>query len=210
MTLVQIIQAEQINKNEITSLRAKIEDIDAQMKALQSKIGVAIGIGVTLIFWPDKPKETLSKNLIQVLRNSERLLQTMVGNDRANPSASAAETTLIGEIASAIKNSKSVLGQEMYGIIGSNLAQENWSSILASTERIHRHLAQMIQLLQPEPSRLNHSFAEPLAVRTDRVSYTCTALTEIIRSPDSAKDNPFRLPFLHRSGNLWLTPKFIS
>lgn len=37
VNFVQIIQAEQNNQNEITSLKAKIEDIDSTMKALQAK-----------------------------------------------------------------------------------------------------------------------------------------------------------------------------
>lgn len=37
VTLVQIVQAEQTNKNEVTSLKAKIEELNAQIRALQSK-----------------------------------------------------------------------------------------------------------------------------------------------------------------------------
>lgn len=38
VNFVQIVQAEQNNRNEITSLKAKIEDLDAETKALQAKL----------------------------------------------------------------------------------------------------------------------------------------------------------------------------
>ncbi|UBF27803.1 FUSC family protein [Kovacikia minuta CCNUW1] len=175
-------------------------------------IGVAIGIGVTLTFWPDNPRKALSDNLVRMLSNCGQLVQSMVaGNWRRQEAegrgqkvqlvqsmvvgdrpVSHLESQLLDELDSSIQKSKSVLSQEMYGVVGGQLAQENWSNLLAAGDRLHRHLSAMLKLIDLEPDRLGFQFAEPLTLLADRISHTCTVLEEMVQSLEATHSNPFR------------------
>lgn len=164
-------------------------------RVMDNWIGVMIGIAITLIFWSENPRQTLSDNLIQVLHNTDQLFQAIIDGYCKETKQVVAGSNLLNEISSRIQKSKSVLNQEMYGIVGSHLAQENWSDLLAIEMRLHRYLATMLKTVQKLDSSLFHQFAEPLTQLAQQFSTTCTALIQTVQSTDAAKSNllKFRL-----------------
>lgn len=159
----------------------------ASNRVLDNWIGVVIGIGITLLFWPDNPKKTLSDSIIKFLRNSNQLFQEIVAYYQAGEGQKSVNSSLITEMTSNIQQSESILKKEMYGFVGNKLAQENWSNLLAIERRLCRHLSVMFKTLQQSnSSQLRHQFTGPLMLIAHQVSATCDALTQIVQSTDSA------------------------
>lgn len=164
-------------------------------RVMDNWIGVMIGIAITLIFWSETPRQKLSENLIQVLHNIDQLFQAIVDGYCTERKQVVAGSDLLNEISSCIQKSKRVLDQEMYGVVGSHLAQENWSELLAIAERLHRYLATMLKEVQKLDSSLFPQFAEPLTQLAQQLSATCTALIQTVQSTDAAKSNLLKFRF---------------
>jgi len=158
-------------------------------RVLDNWIGVIIGIGITLLFWPDNPKKTSSDSTIKFLRNSNQLFQEIVAHHQAGESQKSITSSLINEMTSNIQQSESLLNKEMYGFVGNKLAQENWSNLLAVERRLCRHLSVMLKALQQSnSSQLRYQLTEPLTLITHQISITCDALTQVVQStPATAK-----------------------
>lgn len=151
-------------------------------RVLDNWIGVVIGVAVTLLFWPDHPRKTLLDNLIQVLSDSDQAFQTIVAVYRSEKSREPVASHLITEMTSRIEQSESLLKQEMYGPVGSQLAEENWSALLAAERRLCRYLSVMLKALQRSHSRLlSRQFVESLVLMSQQVSAICADLTQVVQ-----------------------------
>lgn len=113
-------------------------------RILDNGIGVAIGTLITVIFWPDNPRQTLVDNYSQVLASFDRLLEDIIHNFLRSEKINLDE--LFSQSRDQIQRNLTLLDQSMYGWKGHQIARENWSELLASQKRILRYLTVMFNL----------------------------------------------------------------
>jgi uncharacterized membrane protein YgaE (UPF0421/DUF939 family) len=119
-------------------------------RLIDNGIGVLVAILMTLLFWPDNPRQILNTYLDQVVGDCDRVFQTCLSNILSEIPQPVETTELLTQIAETIKKSESILEKSHYGWVGHQLVQDNWSDIIAIQRRLRRHLLVMSQLMAPQ------------------------------------------------------------
>ncbi len=142
-------------------------------RVYENGIGVFIGTGVTLLFWPERPRQILQRHLGHVLEQTHQgLQQTLQGGELTQHTA---------EMRRLIKASEDLLQRSLYGFLGRQLIQDNWSDWIARERRLYRHLLAMnrirkgaqpnplLALFKPDLDRLYQDFLRACGVLQTRI-----------------------------------------
>jgi uncharacterized membrane protein YccC len=165
-------------------------------RVLDNSIGVFLGIAVTALFWPEHPRQLLQNYLIKILEHSDQCLQRVIGQARGGENSQVELEQRTTEIYNLIQQSDSLLTKSLYGFLGRQLVQDNWSDVLATERRLRRHLLAMTRIVKDNhQNSLLPVFADQLQRLAMAVSQTCTTLTKLIRA---GKSTALELPDLHR------------
>lgn len=156
-------------------------------RVVDNGIGVIVATVVTLLFWPDNPRQTLTDNLVRVLQNGNQIFQTLIEKALKGENPETETIPLITEMTQVVQQSETLLNKSMYGMVGRELAQDNWSDLIATERKLRRHLFAMTQTLKEEPSQFILLFTEELRQLTERVSVTCKMITSYVQSAHTAR-----------------------
>jgi uncharacterized membrane protein YccC len=166
-------------------------------RVFDNSIGVFVATVVTVLFWPEQPRLTLQNYLIQVLVNCHQCLHKIVNSvgDEASSLAEIEQHTT--EIYQLIQQSDSLLSRSLYGFLGRQLVQDNWSDLLATERRLRRHLLGMTRIVRDNrQNSLMPLFSEQLQRLAGEVSDLCAVMTELIRGGMASKAAAVELPNL--------------
>lgn len=165
-------------------------------RVFDNSIGVFVGTAVTVCFWPERPRAILQNNLIRVSHLSAQGMQAVIsGNDRDASQAVLERQTI--EINKLAKESEALLNRSLYGFLGRNLVQDNWSDRIALERRLRRHLMAMGRILRPvEPNPLVTVFAAELQRLSLQISEICESVTEVLRQGTGPTVDQATLPTL--------------
>lgn len=156
-------------------------------RVADNSIGVIIGTVVTILFWPDNPRETLQNNLVSVLQKCDRIFQSIIKSGVQGEKPLFTNDPLIAQISATVRESESLLEKSIYGFAGRSLVQDNWSHLISIQRRLKRHLLVMKQTFQADqPNQLINKFAEDLTHLAQEISGACTVMIASIQSGNSA------------------------
>ncbi len=156
-------------------------------RVLDNSIGVFVGIAVTALFWPERPRQRLQNYLIKILEHSNQCLQKVVAQAGGGENSQIELEQRTTEIYQLIQQSDSLLSKSLYGFLGRQLVQDNWSDILATERRLRRHLLAMTRIVRDNhQNSLLPVFSDQLQRLAMAVSQTCVTLSDLIRSGKSA------------------------
>ncbi|GFE70513.1 hypothetical protein [Chroococcus sp. FPU101] len=143
-------------------------------------IGIAFGMAVTLLFWPQSTQNNLNRNLIQVLQDIPRLFRTIIDCYLAIDLADNG-TNLLNRIQKATQSSFKILAGSSHEFESETLVQENWSGILAIQSQLTRQLSDLI-ILKKQPQNLAHQFTVELNQLAEHLTQSCKALINLTHS----------------------------
>ncbi len=166
-------------------------------RILDNSIGVFVATAVTILFWPERPRLTLQNYLVQILASCDQGLQQIVCSVGGKVTSLAELEQHTAEMYRLIQQSDSLLSKSLYGFLGRQLVQDNWSDLLATERRLRRHLLGMTRIVRDNrENSFIPLFSDQLQQLTEEVSELCAALTELIRGGRAAKAAAIELPNL--------------
>jgi uncharacterized membrane protein YccC len=179
------------------------QDIWLYLKSrlLDNWVGVAVGIAVTLLFWPQDTRTDLNKNLNQFLQGVSCSFQGIV-NQYATPlqlenaennhapvlPVSTTPSFLLNQLTKNIQASLTTLTKAASEFQSQALTEENWSAILASQNQLLRQLADMLVLADQDQQTLAHQFRVELNQFACHLEKSCDALSTIANSSNDSND----------------------
>ncbi len=168
----------------IAALIAAEPDLGAEpvlytvQRVYENGIGVLIGTVVTLLFWPERPRPILQRHLSQVLEQTHQGLQQVIQGGELAP--------YTAEIRRLTKASEDLLQRSLYGFLGRQLIQDNWSDWIARERRLYRHLLAMNRIQKVgQPNPLLALFKTDLEQLYQKFVAACAVLQTRIRQWDS-------------------------
>ncbi|MBW4552030.1 MAG: FUSC family protein [Aphanocapsa sp. GSE-SYN-MK-11-07L] len=166
-------------------------------RVFDNSIGVFVATAVTVLFWPERPRLTLQNYLVRVLGNCNQCLQKIVSSVGGEASPLIAIEQHTTEMYCLIQQSDSLLSRSLYGFLGRQLVQDNWSDLLATERRLRRHLLGMTRIVKDDhQNSLMPLFSDQLQRLAEEVSDLCAVTTELIRGGMAAKAAAVELPHL--------------
>lgn len=159
-------------------------------RVLDNGIGVIIGTVVTIVFWPDNPREILVSNFTQFLANCDHLFQGVVSNYLHSDKVDLSE--LFEQSRNKIEQNQSSLNQITYGGAGRQITQENWSEVLASQRLFLRYLTIMFNLSKRfDNQSFSHQFEPELLLISQQISLVFQDLSQRFK-----KEQPLATPLI--------------
>lgn len=121
-------------------------------RLIDNWIGIAVGIAVALLFWPQNTRSDLNRNLMGILQDIPHLFQKILdrylktdGDERDYPlSIEQNELNLLNQIKKSTQTSLSMLTKATHEFGSEILVAENWSEILAIQNQLTRQLADLM------------------------------------------------------------------
>ncbi len=121
-------------------------------RLIDNWIGIAVGIAVALLFWPQNTRSDLNRNLMGILQDIPRLFQkildrhlkTEVEERDYSLSIEQNELNLLNQIKKSTQTSLSTLTKATHEFGSEILVAENWSEILAIQNQLTRQLADLM------------------------------------------------------------------
>ena len=121
-------------------------------RLIDNWIGIAVGIAVALLFWPQNTRSDLNRNLMGILQDIPRLFQkildrylkTEVEERDYSLSIEQNELNLLNQIKKSTQTSLSTLTKATHEFGSEILEAENWSEILAIQNQLTRQLADLM------------------------------------------------------------------
>lgn len=146
-------------------------------RLIDNWIGIAFGIVVTLLFWPQATQTNLNRNLSQVLQDIPSLFRTIIDRYLVTDVADNG-ANLLNRIQKTTQASfKSLTGatQEFGSQV---LVEENWHELLAIQSQLTRQLADLMALPKQEQN-LAHQFTVELNQLAEHLTQSCDALRNL-------------------------------
>ena len=121
-------------------------------RLIDNWIGIAVGIAVALLFWPQNTRSDLNRNLMGILQDIPRLFQkildrylkTEVEERDYSLSIEQNELNLLNQIKKSTQTSLSTLTKATHEFGSEILVAENWSEILTIQNQLTRQLADLM------------------------------------------------------------------
>ncbi|MFN5971756.1 MAG: hypothetical protein ACK47N_13100, partial [Microcystis sp.] len=121
-------------------------------RLIDNWIGIAVGIAVALLFWPQNTRSDLNRNLMGILQDIphlfqkilDRHLKTEVEERDYSLSIEQNELNLLNQIKKSTQTSLSTLTKATHEFGSEILVAENWSEILAIQNQLTRQLADLM------------------------------------------------------------------
>ena len=121
-------------------------------RLIDNWIGIAVGIAVALLFWPQNTRSDLNRNLMGILQDIphlfqkilDRYLKTEVEERDYSLSIEQNELNLLNQIKKSTQTSLSTLTKATHEFGSEILVAENWSEILAIQNQLTRQLADLM------------------------------------------------------------------
>ncbi|MFM7717684.1 MAG: hypothetical protein ACKO7A_34740 [Microcystis sp.] len=121
-------------------------------RLIDNWIGIAVGIAVALLFWPQNTRSDLNRNLMGILQDIPRLFQKILdrylktdGDEQDYLlSIQQNELNLLNQIKKSTQTSLSILTKATHEFGSEILVAENWSEILAIQNQLTRQLADLM------------------------------------------------------------------
>jgi uncharacterized membrane protein YgaE (UPF0421/DUF939 family) len=121
-------------------------------RLIDNWIGIAVGIAVALLFWPQNTRSDLNRNLMGILQDIphlfqkilDRHLKTEVDERDYSLSIEQNELNLLNQIKKSTQTSLSTLTKATHEFGSEILVAENWSEILAIQNQLTRQLADLM------------------------------------------------------------------
>ncbi|TRV21368.1 MAG: hypothetical protein EWV88_15280 [Microcystis wesenbergii Mw_MB_S_20031200_S109D] len=121
-------------------------------RLIDNWIGIAVGIAVALLFWPQNTRADLNRNLMGILEDIPHLFQKILDRylkteveERDYPlSIQQNELNLLNQIKKSTQTSLSTLTKATHEFGSEILVAENWSEILAIQNQLTRQLADLM------------------------------------------------------------------
>ena len=121
-------------------------------RLIDNWIGIAVGIAVALLFWPQNTRSDLNRNLMGILQDIPHLFQKILDRylkteveERDYPlSIEQNELNLLNQIKKSTQTSLSMLTKATHEFGSEILVAENWSEILAIQNQLTRQLADLM------------------------------------------------------------------
>lgn len=159
-------------------------------------IGVFVATAVTLFFWPERPRQILQKHLSQILEHTDQCFQQII---QGGEIARTGLEQRIAAILQLAKASETLLERSLYGFLGRQLVQDNWSDLIARERRLRRHLLAMTRILREEHKNpLLVPFTEELEQLAHRVSTNISAIKILIQRQRSNRISKSEIPPLEQ------------
>ncbi|AFY59422.1 aromatic acid exporter family protein [Synechococcus sp. PCC 6312] len=170
-------------------------------RVTENGLGVLVAVLVALLIWPEKPRLTLRDNLWQFLQLSHGLTQACLGRVIKDQRDSNSEGATLDRLIKLNQASEDLLNRSVYGYLGRDLTQENWSQLLTDQRRVRRHLTSMVKVL--ENQNLAQAFLTlvrgELAEISTQAQITISHLLRAIKSPKDILDTDKELTALDLS-----------
>lgn len=140
-------------------------------RLIDNWIGIAVGIAVALLFWPQNTRADLNRNLMGILQDIPRLFQKILDrylktevDERDYPlSIEQNELNLLNQIKKSTQTSLSILTKATHEFGSERLVAENWSEILAIQNQLTRQLADLMAFKgEKHEQNLVHQFSDEL------------------------------------------------
>ncbi|OPF15734.1 hypothetical protein B1L04_25270 [Microcystis aeruginosa KW] len=140
-------------------------------RLIDNWIGIAVGIAVALLFWPQNTRSDLNRNLMGILQDIPRLFQKILDrylktevDERDYPlSIEQNELNLLNQIKKSTQTSLSTLTKATHEFGSEILVAENWSEILAIQNQLTRQLADLMAFKgEKHEQNLVHQFSDEL------------------------------------------------
>jgi len=152
----------------------------AWSRVFDNAIGVIVGTAVTAFFWPENPRQKLQDNLETILDYTSQCFETIIGSV-VSKNSSAEVDEILAKISSLAQQSENILNKSLYGFLGRQLIQDNWSDKIVAERRLRRHLFAMTRILRDEQENaLLLTFSEELLQLTQTVTTACKSLSHLI------------------------------
>ena len=138
-------------------------------RLIDNWIGIAVGIAVALLFWPQNTRSDLNRNLMGILQDIPRLFQKILDrclktevDERDYPlSIEQNELNLLNQIKKSTQTSLSTLTKATHEFGSEILVAENWSEILAIQNQLTRQLADLMAFKgEKQEQNLVHQFRD--------------------------------------------------
>ena len=121
-------------------------------RLIDNWIGIAVGIAVALLFWPQNTRSDLNRNLMGILKDIphlfqkilDRYLKTEVEERDYLLSIEQNELNLLNQIKKSTQTSLSTLTKATHEFGSEILVAENWSEILTIQNQLTRQLADLM------------------------------------------------------------------
>ena len=140
-------------------------------RLIDNWIGIAVGIAVALLFWPQNTRSDLNRNLMGILQDIphlfqkilDRHLKTEVEERDYSLSIEQNELNLLNQIKKSTQTSLSTLTKATHEFGSEILVAENWSEILAIQNQLTRQLADLMAFNgEKHEQNLVHQFSDEL------------------------------------------------
>ncbi|WP_353743932.1 FUSC family protein, partial [Microcystis sp. LSC13-02] len=138
-------------------------------RLIDNWIGIAVGIAVALLFWPQNTRSDLNRNLMGILQDIPHLFQKILDRhlkteveERDYPlSIEQNELNLLNQIKKSTQTSLSTLTKATHEFGSEILVAENWSEILAIQNQLTRQLADLMAFKgEKQEQNLVHQFRD--------------------------------------------------
>ena len=138
-------------------------------RLIDNWIGIAVGIAVALLFWPQNTRSDLNRNLMGILQDIphlfqkilDRHLKTEVEERDYSLSIEQNELNLLNQIKKSTQTSLSMLTKATHEFGSEILVAENWSEILAIQNQLTRQLADLMAFKgEKQEQNLVHQFRD--------------------------------------------------
>ena len=138
-------------------------------RLIDNWIGIAVGIAVALLFWPQNTRSDLNRNLMGILQDIphlfqkilDRHLKTEVDERDYSLSIEQNELNLLNQIKKSTQTSLSTLTKATHEFGSEILVAENWSEILAIQNQLTRQLADLMAFKgEKQEQNLVHQFRD--------------------------------------------------
>jgi uncharacterized membrane protein YccC len=146
-------------------------------------IGIAFGIAVTLLFWPQNTQANLDRNLAQVLQDIPRLFREIIDRYLAINVADRG-TNLLNGLQKTTQASFKLLTGATHELGSEVLVEQNWSGILAIQSQLTRQLDDLITLPKQEHN-LADQFTSELNQLAEHLTQSCEYLRNFTDAPKS-------------------------
>ena len=140
-------------------------------RLIDNWIGIAVGIAVALLFWPQNTRSDLNRNLMGILQDIPRLFQKILDRYLKTEveerdyllSIEQNELNLLNQIKKSTQTSLSMLTKATHEFGSEILVAENWSEILAIQNQLTRQLADLMAFKgEKHEQNLVHQFSDEL------------------------------------------------
>jgi uncharacterized membrane protein YgaE (UPF0421/DUF939 family) len=169
------------------------QDIWLYLKSrlIDNWIGVAVGIAVALLFWPQDTRTELNKSLNQFLQGISHLFQGIVNqyamplqlvntaNNHAPVPVSIPPSSLLNQLTKSTQVSLTTLTKAATEFQSQSLTEENWSAILTSQSQLSRQLTDMLALADQDQQTLARQFRTELNQFARHLTESCDQLSTI-------------------------------